>query len=134
MSQTPISSATICMVRRVMRAAFSVGMVYASSKLHSAIVWVPESAEARAKNAVRAMLSSGCSTVRPPPPPPAIIRSTGERGFLAPYCSLTSLAHSLRPARSLATCSRKLPWMSKLNERRLANSSTSRPRAMTWSM
>ena len=62
------------------------------------------------------------------PPPPAIMRSHIEPGFCAPYSSFMILAHRLRPARNLQTCSKMLPKILKLYDSRPANSSMERPR------
>ena len=62
------------------------------------------------------------------PPPPAPVLKVMERGLLAPYRSLSSLAQSLRAARNLATSSNTLLKTAKLKAMRGAKSSIARPR------
>ena len=56
------------------------------------------------------------------------MRNDSDFGFCAPAC-VTSLAHSSRPARSLATSMKKFIPMAQKNDSRGANASTSIPAA-----
>ena len=78
------------------------------------------------------MLFSGCWAVRLTPAVCAWKRISHERGFFAPKVSRSSRAQIRRAARYLAISSKRSIWALKKNERRGANSSTSRPRSTAW--
>ena len=69
------------------------------------------------------MLFSGSALVRPEPPPAKSPRSIWFLGFFTSYLSRRLRAHTLRPARNLATCSHRLPKMLRLKLKRPTKSS-----------
>ena len=79
------------------------------------------------------MFTSGCCAVSETPAVWVWKRISHERGFLAWNRSRSSRAQILRAARYLAISSKKSRWALKKNERRGANSSTSRPRSTAHS-
>ena len=132
-SVIPDSWATICWVRRAMRAALAVGRPSASSKPLACRLWVPPRAAARLCKVTRTMLFSGCWAVSVDPPVWVWKRSSLLLSSLAPNRSVMIFAHMRRAARNLATSSKKLLWAFQKKLSRLANSSTGRPAAMAAS-
>ena len=116
-------------VLRAIRAEKSVGSAIASSRALVCSDWVWPWVAAIASMQVRPTLLKTSWAVSDQPEVCEWVRSDNDFAFLAP-ASFTSLAHSSRPARSLATSMKKFMPMPQKNERRGANASTSIPAAL----
>ena len=117
-------------VATAMRAASAVGVENTSSYESVCSDCRPPKMPAIACVVTRAMLFSACWRVRSTPEVWPWNLKRHERGSRAPRRSRQSLAQMRRPARNLATSSKKLTEMSKKKVKRGRKRSGSMPRAM----
>src|SRR5437899_9134413 len=88
-------------------------MANASSYAAVNTLCTPEQATAKVSSVVRAMLLSGSARVSEWPPQTQAARSRQLSGSFAPYFSFISRAQMRRPARYLATSSKKFVYVEK---------------------
>ncbi len=122
----PDSCCSSSWVLRAMRAEKSVGKARASSSAFVCSDWVCPWVAAMASRQVRTTLLNTSWAVSDHPEVCECVRSERDFGFFAPKLS-TSLAHSSRPARSLAISMKTFIPMPQKNDSRGAKASTSKP-------
>ncbi len=122
----PDSCCSSSWVLRAMRAEKSVGSASASSSALVCSDWVCPWVAAMASTQVRATLLNTSCAVSDQPEVCECVRSDSDFGLLGPNW-LTSLAHSSRAARSLATSMKKFMPMAQKNDSRGANESMASP-------
>ena len=129
MRVVPLSSIRNSWVLRAMRAENGVGSASASSSALVCSDWVCPCVAAIASIWVRMMLLNGSCAVSDQPDVWLWARSGSDLSDFGPK-PLTSPAHSLRAARSLATSMKKFMPIAQKNDRRGANWSTLMPAAI----
>ena len=122
----PDSCCSSSWVLRAIRAEKSVGSASASSRALVCSDWVWPWVAAIASMQVRATLLKTSCAVSDQPEVWQWVRSDSDLGFFGSNC-LTSLAHSSRAARSLATSMKKFMPIAQKNDSRGANASMSSP-------
>src|SRR5580692_1712627 len=126
--QVPDSCCSSSWVLRAIRAEKSVGSASASSRALVCSDWVwPWVAAIASMQVLVTLLNTSCA-VSDQPEVWQWVRSDSDLALFGSNC-FTSLAHSSRPARSLATSMKKFMPIAQKNDSRGANASMSRPDA-----